>query len=78
MPPHTSVALMDAIKGADVPVVELHISNVHAREAFRHHSYIAPVAKAVICGLGVQGYSIAIDAVAQVLLPQMGRRARNG
>ena len=69
---HTSVALMDAIKGADVPVVELHISNVHAREAFRHHSYIAPVAKAVICGLGVQGYSIAIDAVAQVLLPQMG------
>ena len=46
----------------------LHISNVHAREAFRHHSYIAPVAKAVICGLGVQGYSIAIDAVAQVLL----------
>ena len=67
---HTSVALMDAIKGADVPVIELHISNVHAREAFRHHSYIAPVAKAVICGLGVQGYSIAIDAVAQVLLGQ--------
>ena len=67
---HTSVALMDAIKGADVPVIELHISNVHAREAFRHHSYIAPVAKAVICGLGVQGYSIAIDAVAQVLLDQ--------
>ena len=65
---HTSVALMDAIKGADLPVIELHISNVHAREAFRHHSYIAPVAKAVICGLGVQGYSIAIDAVAQVLL----------
>ena len=67
---HTSVALMDAIKGAELPVIELHISNVHAREAFRHHSYIAPVAKAVICGLGVQGYSIAIDAVAQVLLGQ--------
>jgi len=65
---HTSVALMDAIKGAALPVIELHISNVHARESFRHHSYIAPVAKAVICGLGVQGYSIAIDAVAQVLL----------
>ncbi|WP_182345310.1 type II 3-dehydroquinate dehydratase [Comamonas koreensis] len=67
---HTSVALMDAIKGAALPVIELHISNVHAREAFRHHSYIAPVAKAVICGLGVQGYSIAIDAVTQVLLGQ--------
>lgn len=64
---HTSVALMDAIKGADVPVIELHISNVHAREAFRHHSYIAPVARAVMCGLGVQGYSLAIDAVAQCL-----------
>lgn len=62
---HTSVALPDAIKGTDVPLIELHISNVHAREAFRHHSYIAPVARAVICGLGVFGYALAIDAVAQ-------------
>ncbi len=61
---HTSVALHDAIKGAAVPLVELHISNVHAREAFRHHSYIAPAAKAVMCGFGVAGYPLAIAAVA--------------
>lgn len=62
---HTSVALMDAVKGTGVPLLELHISNVHAREAFRHHSYLSSVARAVICGLGVAGYGIAIDAVAQ-------------
>ena len=62
---HTSVALMDAVKGAGVPLLELHISNVYAREAFRHHSYLSPVARAVVCGLGVAGYSLAIDAVAQ-------------
>jgi 3-dehydroquinate dehydratase-2 len=61
---HTSVALLDAIKGTGVPLVELHISNVHARESFRHHSYISPVARAVMCGFGVQGYALAIDAVA--------------
>lgn len=57
---HTSIALHDAIKGAGVTVIELHISNVHAREAFRHHSYIAPVAKAVMAGFGVNGYALAI------------------
>lgn len=62
---HTSIALMDAVKGTGVPLLELHISNVHTREAFRHHSYLSPVARAVICGLGVAGYGIAIDAVAQ-------------
>lgn len=62
---HTSVALMDAVKGAGVPLLELHISNVFAREAFRHHSYLSPVARAVMCGLGVKGYALAIDAVAQ-------------
>ena len=62
---HTSVALLDAIKGTAVPLVELHISNVFAREAFRHHSYLSPVARAVMCGLGVKGYALAIDAVAQ-------------
>ena len=51
---HTSVALHDAIKGAGVTLIELHISNVHAREAFRHHSYISPVARAVMAGFGVQ------------------------
>ncbi|GAB3483277.1 type II 3-dehydroquinate dehydratase [Marinomonas epiphytica] len=57
---HTSIALHDAIKGADVPVIEIHISNVHAREAFRHHSYISPVAQGTIVGMGVKGYELAI------------------
>ena len=61
---HTSVALHDAIKGTGLPVIELHISNVHAREAFRHHSYISPVAKAVIAGFGVQGYALALAGLA--------------
>ncbi|WP_027013829.1 type II 3-dehydroquinate dehydratase [Comamonas composti] len=62
---HTSVALLDAVKGTGVPMIELHISNVHARESFRHHSYLSAAARAVICGLGVAGYGLAIDAVAQ-------------
>ena len=61
---HTSVALHDAIKGAGVSVIELHISNVHAREAFRHHSYLSPAAKAVMAGFGVKGYGLAIAGVA--------------
>lgn len=63
---HTSVALHDAIKGASVTVIELHISNVHAREAFRHHSFISPAAKAVMAGFGVQGYPLAIQALADM------------
>lgn len=63
---HTSVALHDAIKGAGVTVIELHISNVHAREAFRHHSYISPAAKAVMAGFGVNGYALAIAGLAQM------------
>ncbi|MBB3219304.1 type II 3-dehydroquinate dehydratase [Pseudoduganella umbonata] len=61
---HTSVALHDAIKGASVRVIELHISNVHAREPFRHHSFIAPAAIGVIAGLGVRGYALAIEHLA--------------
>ena len=61
---HTSVAIMDAIKGSGVTLIELHISNVHAREAFRHHSFISPVAKAVMAGFGVKGYALAIAALA--------------
>ena len=60
---HTSVALHDAIEGASVPVIEIHISNVHAREAFRHHSYISPVARGTIVGLGVYGYVLAIQGL---------------
>jgi 3-dehydroquinate dehydratase-2 len=63
---HTSVALHDAIKGVDgLPVVECHISNVHAREAFRHHSYISPAAAGIVVGFGVQGYVIALEALAR-------------
>lgn len=61
---HTSVALHDAIKGAGVTVIELHISNVHAREAFRHQSYLSPVAKGVMAGFGIKGYGLAIAALA--------------
>ena len=63
---HTSIALADAIKGTGVTLVELHISNVFARESFRHHSYLSAVARAVMCGFGVQGYGLAIDALAQM------------
>lgn len=61
---HTSVALHDAIKGTGVALIELHISNVHAREAFRHHSYISPAAKAVMAGFGVNGYALAVAGLA--------------
>ena len=57
---HTSVALRDAIEGCGLPVVELHISNVHAREEFRHRSHVSPVARAVVVGFGVAGYPLAI------------------
>ena len=61
---HTSVALRDAISAVSVPVVEVHLSNTHAREEFRHHSFISPVAKAVILGAGAQGYRFAIELLA--------------
>ena len=63
---HTSVALHDAIKGASATVIELHISNVHAREEFRHHSYISPAARGIIVGFGVKGYAIAIGALVRL------------
>ena len=59
---HTSIAIHDAIKSVPAPVIELHISNVHAREDFRRHSAIAPACKGVICGFGMKGYDIAIES----------------
>ena len=61
---HTSIALHDAIKGTGLPLIELHISNVHAREAFRHHSFISPAAKAVMAGFGINGYALAVAGLA--------------
>lgn len=58
---HTSVAIRDALAGVDIPFVEVHITNVHTREEFRHHSYLCDKAEAVICGLGVYGYTAAIE-----------------
>ena len=66
---HTSVALLDAIKGTGVTLIEVHISNVHAREEFRHHSYISPVAKAVMAGFGINGYALAIAGLAHMANP---------
>jgi len=64
---HTSVAIHDALRMLEVPIIEVHLSNIHAREAFRHHSYVSAVATAVICGLGPQGYRLAIAALAEKL-----------
>ncbi|CAN5334184.1 type II 3-dehydroquinate dehydratase [soil metagenome] len=63
---HTSIALHDAIKGSNLPLIELHISNVHSREEFRHHSFISPAARGIIVGLGVKGYPLAIEALVRV------------
>ena len=60
---HTSVALRDALAGVAIPFIEVHISNVHQRETFRHHSYLSAIAVGVICGLGIDGYRLAIDFV---------------
>lgn len=61
---HTSVAIRDALAGVAIPFVEVHISNVHKREAFRHHSYLSDVAEAVMAGFGTQGYALALQYIA--------------
>lgn len=64
---HTSVALHDALRFLEVPIIEVHLSNIHQREAFRHHSYVSLVASGVICGLGAKGYELALCGVASLL-----------
>ena len=66
---HTSVALMDALLASDLPVIEVHLSNIHKREPFRHHSYVSKAAVGVICGLGGHGYVLAIEAMARLVKP---------
>jgi 3-dehydroquinate dehydratase-2 len=64
---HTSIALLDAILASDLPTVEIHVSNIHARESFRGHSYVSKGAKAVICGFGIQGYALAVTGLASMI-----------
>ncbi|MDC9824795.1 type II 3-dehydroquinate dehydratase [Devosia sp. ZB163] len=64
---HTSVAIHDAFRAVGLPVIEVHLSNIYTREAFRHHSYVSPVAMGVICGLGATGYRLALRALAEKL-----------
>nr|WP_121219220.1 type II 3-dehydroquinate dehydratase [Oceanibaculum indicum] len=64
---HTSVAILDALTLAELPVIEVHLSNIYKRESFRHHSYISPVAHGVLCGFGGQGYVLALQAMARII-----------
>ncbi|MGE3476694.1 MAG: type II 3-dehydroquinate dehydratase [Rhodospirillaceae bacterium] len=65
---HTSVAILDALLASDLPVIEVHLSNIYKREEFRHHSYVSRAATGVICGFGAHGYELAVDAMANILV----------
>lgn len=67
---HTSVAIRDAIEAVELPVIEVHISNIHKREPFRHHSYVSQVAAGVIAGCGTHGYLLALEALVHLLNPR--------
>ncbi len=65
---HTSVAILDALLGVGLPLIEVHLSNIHKREDFRHHSYVSKAAQGVICGFGARGYLMALEAMAASLI----------
>jgi 3-dehydroquinate dehydratase II len=67
---HTSIALMDALLAVELPCVEVHLTNIHAREDFRRHSFISRAANGVICGLGIRGYGLALTAIAEMILDE--------
>jgi 3-dehydroquinate dehydratase II len=73
---HTSVAILDALLASELPVVEVHLSNIFRRERLRHHSYVSLAATGVICGLGAQGYELALDAVATLIESAPGEAGR--
>jgi 3-dehydroquinate dehydratase II len=64
---HTSVAILDALNAVEFPIIEVHISNVHKREEFRHHSFVSPIASGVIAGFGTQGYTLAVQRLARLI-----------
>jgi 3-dehydroquinate dehydratase-2 len=72
---HYGLSLRDALAGAGLPVFEVHLSNIHAREEFRHHSVIAPIARAQVCGLGWRGYLATLDATVAMLREERGERS---
>lgn len=69
---HTSIALLDAVLGVGLPAIEVHVTNIHARESFRGHTYLSAGAKAVVCGFGIEGYALAIEGLAAMLRKQAG------
>ena len=73
---HTSIAILDSIQALKIPVIEVHLSNIHKREAFRHNSYVSKGATGIVMGLGAQGYLRAVDAIAEILAPTIKSRSK--
>ena len=71
---HTSIAILDALSAVDVPIIEVHLSNIYRRESFRYHSFVSRAATGVIAGLGAKGYELAVEAIANLALAAGGRR----
>jgi 3-dehydroquinate dehydratase-2 len=73
---HTSIALLDALNAVEVPVIEVHLSNIFRRESFRHHSYVSQAATGIVAGLGAKGYELAVEAIANLAGPATGAKRR--